>query len=228
MKVSVVIPVYNEEKYIKNCLDSLMNQTEKPDEIIVVDNNCTDKTIDIVKKYSVVKIIKEKNQGMTMARNTGFNAAKNEILAKCDADTILPNYWIKNIKRTISDDNSIVGISMPLNLNDISLISNSNWPFYIYYFIPKLLIGVYPFIGPSYVIKKTIWNKVKDKICLDDKVVHEDVDLCLHIKNYGKIYHDGKTIVISSARRIINNPISFFCEYTVRFFKMLYFHRHLI
>src|SRR3989304_3585243 len=60
MKVSVVIPVYNEEKYIKNCLDSLMNQTEKPDEIIVVDNNCTDKTVSIVKKYKRIKIIQEK------------------------------------------------------------------------------------------------------------------------------------------------------------------------
>jgi len=39
MKVSIIIPVYNEEKFIKNCLDSLMKQTEKPDEIIVVDNN---------------------------------------------------------------------------------------------------------------------------------------------------------------------------------------------
>ena len=56
MKVSVVIPVYNEEKYIKNCLESLMKQEEKPDEIIVVDNNCTDETINIVKKYNGIKI----------------------------------------------------------------------------------------------------------------------------------------------------------------------------
>ena len=51
MKISVVIPVYNEEKYIKNCLDSLMKQEEKPDEIIVVDGKSKDKTKLIIKSF---------------------------------------------------------------------------------------------------------------------------------------------------------------------------------
>lgn len=49
LRVSVVIPVYNEEKYIEKCLAALFSQKVKADEIIVVDNNCTDRTIDIVK-----------------------------------------------------------------------------------------------------------------------------------------------------------------------------------
>ena len=229
MKVSVVIPVYNEEKYIKNCLDSLMKQEEKPDEIIVIDNNCTDKTVSIVKKYKGIKIIQEKKQGMIPARNTGFNEAKNEIIAKCDADTILPLNWIKNIKNSFSQDASIIGISMPIRL-DIPFIgqSISIALFYIYLLIPRLMIGFYPFLGPSYAIKKTVWNEVKDRICLDDKIVHEDIDLSLHVKKYGKIYHDGNIIIASSARRIINNPLSFFGEYNIRFFKMFYSHRHLV
>ena len=228
MEVSVVIPVFNEEKRIKNCLDSLMCQKEKPDEIIVVDNNCTDKTISIVKKYKDIKIIiRETRQGMIPARNTGFNNAKNEIIAKCDADTVLPSNWIKNIKTNFSQDSSLVGISMPISLNDVHLVGSSIFLFYIYMLIPRLIIGVYPMVGPSYAIRKTVWNKVKSKICLDDKVVHEDIDLCLHVKKYGKIFHDKKTIVSSSARRIITNPLSFFGEYNIRFFKMLYSHRYL-
>ena len=228
MKVSVVIPVYNEEKRIKNCLDSLMKQEEKPDEIIVVDNNCTDKTIEIVKKYKDIKIIKENKQGMIPARNKGFNNAKNEIIAKCDADTVLPPNWIKNIKDDFFQDPSLIGISMPIRLNDIPVIGHFTTLFYIYMSIPRLMIGVYPLLGPSYAIKKIIWNKIKDKICLDDTKVHEDIDLCLHVRKYGKIYHDGRTIVASSARRIINNPLSFFGEYNFRFFKMFYSHRHLV
>ena len=228
MGVSVVIPVFNEEKRIKNCLDSLMCQKEKPDEIIVVDNNCTDKTISIVKKYKDIKIIiRETRQGMIPARNTGFNNAKNEIIAKCDADTVLPSNWIKNIKTNFSQDSSLVGISMPISLNDVHLVGSSTFLFYIYMLIPRLIIGVYPMVGPSYAIRKTVWNKVRSKICLDDKVVHEDIDLCLHVKKYGKIFHDKKTIVSSSARRIITNPLSFFGEYNIRFFKMLYSHRYL-
>ncbi|PIZ98690.1 MAG: glycosyltransferase family 2 protein, partial [Candidatus Levybacteria bacterium CG_4_10_14_0_2_um_filter_35_8] len=82
MTVSVVVLAHNEEKYIKKCLDGLINQEEKPDEIIIVDNNCTDKTIDICKEYSV-RIVQEKTQGIIAARNTGFNAAKYDIISRC-------------------------------------------------------------------------------------------------------------------------------------------------
>jgi len=97
MKVSVVIPVYNEEKYIERCLESLQNQQEKADEIIIVNNNSTDKTYDLAKKYPVT-IIREPIQGITFARNRGFNTARGDIIARSDADTIIPSDWIKKIK----------------------------------------------------------------------------------------------------------------------------------
>lgn len=228
MKVSVVIPVYNEEKYIKNCLDSLIKQVEKPDEIIVVDNNSTDKTIEIVKKYKSIKIIKETTQGMTPARNAGFNQAKYEIIIKCDADSTLSSDWIKNIRNDFSHDSTIVAVSMPIKLNDVGLIGQSTIPFYIYMFIPMLMTGFYYLIGPGYAIKRKVWNKIKNEICLDDKEVHEDIDISFHLKKHGKIFHDRKNAVSSSARRIINNPFSFFGEYIYRFFKMYWDHRHLI
>ncbi|MFA6532704.1 MAG: glycosyltransferase family A protein [Patescibacteria group bacterium] len=228
MKVSVVIPVYNEEKYIKNCLDSLMKQDEKPDEIIVIDNNCTDKTIEIVKKNKNIKIIKEIIQGMTAARNAGFNQAKYEIIVKCDADSVLPPDWIKNIKNDFSRDPSIVAISMPIKFNDICFILDNTIPFYIYLFIPRLMTGFYYLIGPGYAIKKNVWNKIKNEVCLNDKEVHEDIDISFHLKKHGKIFHDRKNAISSSARRMINNPFSFFGEYIYRFFKMYWNHRHLI
>lgn len=221
MKISVVIPVYNEEKLIKNCLDSLMKQDVKPDEIIVVDNNCTDDSMKITTMYKGITIIKEKIQGMIPARNAGFNKVENEIIAKCDADTILPPNWIKNIKNNFLLNSSVVGISMPIKLSDVPFVDRSIALFYIYMLIPRLILGIYPFMGPSYAVKKNIWDKVKKKICLDDKLVHEDIDLCIHVKKYGEIFHDMKTVVSSSARRIIGNPLSFFGEYNIRFFKML-------
>ena len=227
MKVSVVIPVYNEEKRIKVCLDSLMAQTEKPDEIIVVENNCTDKTIKIVKRYSEVIVVVEKKQGMTPARNAGLNYSKNEIIIKCDADSLLPFNFIKNIKNNFNQNPSIIGISMPIIFGDLKILGSSTLPFYFYTFIARLIVGFYFFIGPGYALKRTAWDKVKNEICLNDEKVHEDIDLSLHLKKYGKIYHDQKTIVTSSARRMINNPLSFFGEYIHRFFKMYWSHRHI-
>lgn len=102
MKVSVVIPAFNEAEFLDACLNSLTKQTEPPDEIIVVNNNSTDNTVKIAKKYDV-RIVNEKKQGMISARNSGFNKAKFDIIARTDADTILPPSWIKKIKNGFKD-----------------------------------------------------------------------------------------------------------------------------
>lgn len=228
MKVSVVIPVYNEEKYIKNCLDSLMKQEEKPDEIIVVDNNCTDKTISIVKKYKGIKIIQEKKQGISPTRNKGFNSAKYEIIARCDADSILPINWIKDIKKTFSKNSQIAGFTNSIVFYDLPIVNKSSLPSDMYYYISKIILGFPSFVGPSMAITKKIWLKVKKELCTDDKKVHEDIDLAIHIKKYGEIFFEPNVVVKISGRRIKYNPLSFFLEYPLRLIKMLKIHHHLI
>ena len=226
MKVSIIISVFNEENYINSCLKSLNNQLVKPDEIIVVDNNSTDNTINIVKKYPKVKIIKESIQGMTPARNHGFNEAKGDILIKCDADTNLPKNTIKIIRDRFIKDN-IIALTTPVIFGDLIGVRKLPWIYYIYMIIPKLIIGYYPFNGPCYAIKKSIWQKVKNSVCLDDKQVHEDIDLSFHIKKFGSIYFEKDLLIFSSARRIKSQPLSFFGEYQWRFVKMLPTHWRL-
>jgi glycosyltransferase involved in cell wall biosynthesis len=222
MRVSVVIPAYNEEKYIKKCLDTLTAQTVKPDEIILVDNNCTDNTVALVRKYSSVKVIKETEQGMIPARNAGFNTSQGDIIAKCDADSILPSGWIKNIKNNFSENQSVVGISMPVIMYDLPVGRRiAHFLFYFYMFLPRLVMGIWPMTGPGYAIRKSAWDQAKSEVCLDDKKVHEDIDLTFHLKKIGVIIHDSKTVILGSARRIKSRPLSFFGEYTLRFFRML-------
>lgn len=88
--VSIIIPVYNGEKYINQCLDSISNQTLKNIEIICVDDGSTDKTPSILKKYSSkdnrFKIITTKNKGQGSARNTALKEASGEYIAFVDAD----------------------------------------------------------------------------------------------------------------------------------------------
>lgn len=221
MKVSVIISVYNEEKYIKACLNSLMKQEEKPDEIIVVNNNCTDNTISIVEKFKNIKIIKEEVQGMTPARNTGFNHAKGDILIKGDADTEFPTDLVKEIKLAFINNPNCAGLTTPVYFGDLIATRKMPWLYYIHMLIPKLIIGDYPLSGPGYAITKEVWNKVKSEVCLDDKKVHEDIDLSFHIKKYGKIFFLKKCLIKASARRLKDNPQSFFGEYQLRFIKML-------
>jgi glycosyltransferase involved in cell wall biosynthesis len=75
VKISVIIPAFNEEKFLGNCLFSLKEQNFKDFGIIVVDNNSTDKTAEIAKKFGAI-LVSEKNQGVAFARNRGVQRNK--------------------------------------------------------------------------------------------------------------------------------------------------------
>lgn len=92
--VSIIIPCYNVEDYVAECLDSAINQTYRPIEIIAVDNNSTDKTLVILKDYELrhpdlITVLEEKKQGAPAARNKGMSEAKGDWLQFLDADDLL-------------------------------------------------------------------------------------------------------------------------------------------
>jgi len=81
-------------------------------------------------------------------------------------------------------------------------------------------------LGPNMAISKKIWKKIKKEVCFDEKNIHEDIDLSLHIlKNKGRIFYDWQLIVYASARRITKTPWIFFLNYPWRLIKNLVSHR---
>lgn len=96
-KYSIIIPIYNVEKYLKRTLDSVFNQTEQNFEVIVVNDGSTDKSIEIAKKYKV-KIIDTKHVSVSEARNIGVKHAKGDYLIFLDSD----DYWDKDLLKEIS------------------------------------------------------------------------------------------------------------------------------
>jgi glycosyltransferase involved in cell wall biosynthesis len=105
--VSVIVPVYNAEKYISRCLDSIISQKGVA-EIIVVNDGSTDGTYKIIesyaKKYSKIKIVNQKNQGVSVARNTGIENAKSEYITFVDSDDWLEPKSFKQIVNIIKKD----------------------------------------------------------------------------------------------------------------------------
>lgn len=99
MKYSVVIPLYNKQRYIKETLKSVLNQTFQDFEILVVDDGSTDESLKEAKKVvsEKIRIIEQENQGVAVARNTGILHAKGEYISFLDADDI----WRKNYLETI-------------------------------------------------------------------------------------------------------------------------------
>ena len=106
-KFSIIIPVYNVEKYIKKCLDSIFNQTEKDYEVIVVNDGTKDNSMDIVKNYDV-KIVNQKNQGLSAARNKGLEYAKGEYILFIDSDDYIEKDLLKELKKSIKNNPDIV------------------------------------------------------------------------------------------------------------------------
>ncbi|MBL7071376.1 MAG: glycosyltransferase [Candidatus Omnitrophica bacterium] len=96
--ISVIIPVYNGEKTISKCIESLVHQGYPKDkyEIIIVDNNSRDKTAEIVRKYPIRYIKEEKTQSAYASRNAGMKCAKGDILAFTDSDCVASPDWLRN------------------------------------------------------------------------------------------------------------------------------------
>ena len=84
--VSVIIPAHNASQYIGRAIESVLAQTRKPDEIIVVDDGSTDNTAEVIKKYESIRYIHQENAGVSVARNTGIETAASEWIAFLDAD----------------------------------------------------------------------------------------------------------------------------------------------
>ncbi len=106
-RVSVIIPAYNEERYIGKCLDSLLRQTYVDMEIIAIDDGSKDKTLEILrdyeKKYKNIKILTQNRQGPGRARNFGAKEAMGGILVLVDADMEFDKDYIKYLVQPIID-----------------------------------------------------------------------------------------------------------------------------
>ena len=205
MKVSVVIPAYNEEDFLPQCLESLLSQEVPPDEIIVVDNNSVDATAEIARKYGV-RVVKEKKQGMIFARNRGFNLARYDIIARCDADSIVSPQWIGQIKKAFAGGD-IIAMSGPCYFYDLQRFRKFKKAHKLFlkavYFRPsRIMLGHDVLFGSSMALLKAGWLKVKNEVCMNDRAVHEDMDLTIHLKPHGRIKFDPRFVAAISARRL--------------------------
>lgn len=110
--ISVIVPVYNVEKYLEECLDSIQNQTYSDIEVILVNDGSTDKSKVICDRYceddNRFKLINQANQGQSVARNNGVAASTGEFIAFVDSDDIIRMNYLEELMRHMSEDVDIV------------------------------------------------------------------------------------------------------------------------
>lgn len=124
MRVSVVITTLNEAETIGPLLESLLEQTKKPDEIIVVDAGSTDGTVEIIKKYPITHRVCDRGTNRSKARNLGIKAAKNQIIAITDAGCTADKHWLERLTRPFKDKAvvSVAGYYRPVIKNKFQVM----------------------------------------------------------------------------------------------------------
>lgn len=139
-KVSIIIPVYNSEKYISKCLDSVLNQTYKNIEIIVINDGSKDNSINILKeyekKYKRIVLIDKQNEGVSKTRNLGINKATGDFIMFVDNDDYIDKDYIFNYMNNYKDEDIIIGSYKRTNTEDKILFKydlniNSDWSKYV-------------------------------------------------------------------------------------------------
>ena len=112
--VSVIIPVYKTEQYLDRCIESVVNQTYKNLEIILVDDgspdNCPKMCDEWAKKDSRIKVIHKKNGGLSDARNVGIDCATGEYLSFIDSDDFISNQMYKKMLNSIENFNADLAV----------------------------------------------------------------------------------------------------------------------
>jgi len=138
INISIIIPVYNSEKTISLCLNSVIKQSIKNIEIICIDDGSTDKSLKILKEFknldNRIKLIHQKNQGSGVARNIGIKNSKGLFIAFIDSDDVYPNNFILELmfNKAIENNALICGGGIAffhIYKNKIKLIKNNNIEF---------------------------------------------------------------------------------------------------
>ena len=207
-KISLIIPAHNEEKYIGDCLEfALKNSNGKFFEIIVIDNASTDFTAEVAKGYSGVRVVQEKNKGLTYARQRGFLEAKGNILAYIDADTRMPKGHCERIIKEFGSNPNLVCFSGPHEYYDLKkshqILTKVYWR--IFAFPLYVLVG-YMTNGANFAIRKDTLHRMNG---FDTSIAFygEDTDIARRARKHGKVKFSLNFGMPTSGRRLSHHGI---------------------
>lgn len=220
MKLSFVIPAYNEEHYVGDCLDAIIAQKSEFEkrggaaddiEIVVVNNASTDGTAELVKKYAEqhpnIKLVNETHKGIVWARRAGFLAATGDLIANIDADTRITPGWLTRVMDEFANDPKLVGLSGPFIYYDAPrkvrfFARIFNYAGLVFYFFIRFVFRVGSILqGGNFVVRRGAIEKIGG---YDTHITFygEDTDVARRLSKLGHVKFTFKLPALSSGRRL--------------------------
>jgi glycosyltransferase involved in cell wall biosynthesis len=199
MKISVVIPAYNEEHLLPRTLDSLRKQDRTPDEVIVVDASSTDRTAEIAAQAGA-QVITVPKQTIGYSRQQGVQQASGDVILQTDADALLPENWISRIEQSLKD-RKYVGYFGGFRVKDGPLW----YRIYINLIQPVTNALTFRLTGIPFATGQNMgfWKDVAIKAggFPEDYKLAEDIEIARRIQKLGRIRFTMKEFVYASGRR---------------------------
>jgi glycosyltransferase involved in cell wall biosynthesis len=194
--VSIVIPVHNGEEYIKEAIDSCLNQTYKNIEIIVVDDESTDNTLQILREYGdIITVVPvEKQNGLGNVLNIGIRASKGEYIARMDADDVMYPIRIEKQVEYMQNNPSCVAVGGQIDIID----SDGNITGHREYAvedrnIKKNMFLFQPFAHPAVMLRKSTLEDVG--LYPENMWKVEDVKLFFLLSKEGEFHNIEDTVL---------------------------------
>jgi glycosyltransferase involved in cell wall biosynthesis len=214
-RVSIVIPAYDEEATIRDCVVAALDQTSPAHEIIVVDNRSTDRTVEIVRELQrlhpdapLVLMSQSAEQGLVPTRDAGLDAAAGDVLGRIDADTVLEPTWVEAVQRIFADE-GVAAATGPMIYYDMPLRRFGHRADDA---IRRAVLGLardYHFLfGSNMAVRASAWRDIREHVCRDEAdEFHEDIDVSIHLFERGhRAVYDSDMVAGMSARRLDDNP----------------------
>jgi len=235
MKLSIVIPAYNEETYIGKCLESIAMEKTRGRfdvEIIVVNNASDDRTGEVARSFSFVKVVDEPRKGLVRARQTGYEASTGELVANVDADTLLPEGWIGTVFEEFSADSELVALSGPYRYYDLSAVTN--WSILFWYRLGQMISFINTLItrrsgtmlqGGNFIIRRSALEKAGG-FDLNFDFYGEDTAIAKQMSRQGKVKFIFRLPMYTSGRRLRAEGIfTMALKYAVNFLWTIFFNK---
>ncbi|HEX4154642.1 MAG TPA: glycosyltransferase family 2 protein [Acidobacteriaceae bacterium] len=232
--LSFVIPAFNEEAWLGDCIDSILAQSrglEHLIEIIVVNNASTDRTREVALRYPGVHLVDEPRKGLPFARQAGFNVSSGDLIANVDADSRLTPGWIDLVLRTFREKPGLAALSGPLVYYDLSsrqrrLVHVFYLAAWLTYVTNRYLLRVGSMVqGGNFVVSRAALEDIGG-FNLSISFYGEDTDIARRLHEVGPVDFTFDLKMFSSARRLKHEGmLTIAFRYSLNYFWTIFFKR---